>query len=142
MLLSKSCEYAIRAAVYIAYKSQKNQRTGMIEVAAAIGSPIHFTGKILQAMARRKVISSNKGPHGGFYVKDDRSLFLIDIIRAIDGCELFTACVMGLQTCSDLKPCPMHAQIKPLKDQLLIEFGKKSVNEMVYEYEQNRYFLK
>ena len=142
MLLSKSCEYAIRAAVYIAYKSQKNEKPGILEVSEAIGSPMHFTGKILQMMTRKQVISSNKGPHGGYYIEKDQPLFLIDIIRAIDGGELFTTCVMGLQTCSDLKPCPMHAQIKPLKEQLLIEFSKKSVNEMVYEYEQHRYFLK
>lgn len=142
MILSKSCEYAIRAAVYLAYKSRKNERAGIAEVAEAIGSPTFFTGKILQTMARMKVITSNKGPHGGFHIQDDHSLFLIDIIRAIDGSKLFNTCVMGLQDCSDLKPCPMHAQIKPLKDQLLIEFSKKSVNEMVYEYEQNRYFLK
>lgn len=142
MILSKSCEYAIRAAVYIAYKSLQNERTGIMEVADAIGSPVHFTAKILQAMVRKQVIFSNKGPRGGFYIKNACSLFLIDIITAIDGGKLFTTCVMGLQACSDLKPCPMHAQIKPLKDQLLCEFSKKSVKQMVYEYEGNRYFLK
>ena len=142
MILSKSCEYAIRATVYIAYKSYKNEKAGIIEISDAVGSPMHFTGKILQTLSRKKVISSVKGPHGGFFIQDPRSLYLIDIVRAIDGNELFSACVMGLATCSDVKPCPLHQQVKPIRTQLLIEFSKKSVFEMVHEYEQNKYFLK
>jgi Rrf2 family protein len=85
MILSKSCEYAIRATVYVALKSQKSEKTGIIEVAKAIGSPMHFTGKILQTLVRKKILSSAKGPNGGFFVENGQSLFLIDIIRAIDG---------------------------------------------------------
>ncbi|KAA8484967.1 BadM/Rrf2 family transcriptional regulator [Arcticibacter tournemirensis] len=142
MILSKSCEYAIRATVYIAFRSYKNEKAGIIEIAEAIGSPMHFTGKILQELSRKKVLSSNKGPNGGFYIADPSSLYLIDIIRAIDGNELFSSCVLGLKNCSDIQPCPVHSQIKPIRTQLLIEFSKKSVYEMVQEYERNKYFLK
>jgi Rrf2 family transcriptional regulator, iron-sulfur cluster assembly transcription factor len=142
MLLSKSCEYAIRAAVYIAYTSRLGRKAGIIEIAGAIGSPMHFTGKILQALSRKQILESVKGPNGGFYLDCHRSVFLIDIVRAIDGDELFTACAMGLKNCSDNEPCPMHRQIKPIKAQLLAEFSKKSLGEMVKEYEQKRYFLK
>ncbi|HYK77626.1 MAG TPA: Rrf2 family transcriptional regulator [Daejeonella sp.] len=142
MILSKSCEYAIRAAVYIAYKSHKNEKAGIAEIADAIGSPMHFTAKILQDLSRRRLLSSVKGPHGGFYVEDDRSLYLLDIIRAVDGNDLFSACVLGLKQCSDAQPCPLHEQMLPIRNQLLIEFGKKSVNELVRDFEQKKYFLK
>jgi Rrf2 family transcriptional regulator, iron-sulfur cluster assembly transcription factor len=142
MFLSKSCEYAIRAAVYVAYTSNMGKKAGIVEIAESIGSPMHFTGKILQTLSRKQMLLSAKGPNGGFYIDDQQSVFLIDIIRAIDGNDLFTACAMGLNTCSDAEPCPMHEQIKPVKHQLLAEFSKKSLNEMVKEYEQNRYFLK
>lgn len=142
MILSKSCEYAIRAAVYVAYKTHKGEKAGIAEISEAIGSPMHFTGKILQEMSRQKVISSIKGPNGGFFISDPTAVYLVDIIRAIDGNDLFSACVMGLKTCSDIKPCPMHEQIKPIRTQLLIEFSKKSVYELVQEYEENKYFLK
>ena len=142
MLLSKSCEYAIRAAVYVAYTSNLGKKASIVEIADAIGSPMHFTGKILQTLSRKQMLLSAKGPNGGFYFNNQQQVFLIDIIRAIDGNDLFTACAMGLKTCSDSQPCPMHEQIKPVKDQLLAGFSKKSLNEMVKEYEQNRYFLK
>ena len=142
MILSKSCEYAIRAAVYVAIKSHKNEKAGIAEISEAIGSPVHFTAKILQDLSRRRVLSSIKGPNGGFYIEDDRSVYLIDIIRAVDGNELFSACVLGLKSCSDTQPCPMHDQLKPIRNQLLLEFGNRSVHDLVLEYEQNKYYLK
>ena len=142
MILSKSCEYAIRATVYIASKTGKNEKVGIIEVAKAIGSPAPFTGKILQTLVRKKVLSSAKGPNGGFYVENGDSLFLIDIIRAMDGNDLFTSCVLGLEKCSETQPCPMHEQIKPIRDGLMTEFSMRSVSNLVKPFEQNKYFLK
>lgn len=142
MILSKSCEYGIRAAVYIAYKSSKGQKAGIPEISEAIGSPVHFTGKILQQLSGKKVISAVKGPNGGYFIENSSNVYLVDIVRAIDGNDLFSACVMGLKNCSDTRPCPMHDQIKPIRTQLLIEFSKKSVHELVDDYEQQRYFLK
>jgi len=142
MILSKSCEYAIRATVYVASKTRKNEKVGIIEVAGAIGSPAPFTGKILQTLVRKRVLASVKGPNGGFFVENGDSLFLIDIVRAMDGNDLFTACVLGLERCSETQPCPMHEQIKPIRDELMAEFSKRSVNNLVSEFEKSRHFLK
>ncbi len=142
MILSKSCEYAIRATVYVASKSQKGEKVGIIEVAKAIGSPMHFTGKILQTLVRKKILSSAKGPNGGFYIDNSQSTFLIDVIRAIDGNAMFVSCVLGLEKCSETQPCLMHEQVKPIRDQLLVEFSKHSINELVPDFEQNKHFLK
>lgn len=142
MFLSKSCEYAIRASVYVTHTSNAGRKAGIIEIAEAIGSPVPFTGKILQTLTRKNILSSTKGPNGGFYLDNAGNLALIDIVRAVDGNEMFTACVMGLKDCSDSEPCPIHHQIRPIKAQLLLEFSRKSINEMVRDYEKNRYFLK
>lgn len=142
MILSKSCEYAIRATAYVALKSRKNEKAGIIEVAEAIGSPMHFTGKILQTLVRKQILSSAKGPAGGFYIENGQSLFLIDIVRAIDGNGLFTSCVLGLEKCSETQPCPMHRQVKPIRDMLVSEFSKKPVDGLVEDLEHHKYFLK
>ncbi|MGV3706610.1 MAG: RrF2 family transcriptional regulator [Arcticibacter sp.] len=142
MILSKSCEYAIRAAIYVAYKTVRGEKTGIIEISEVIGSPMHFTGKILQTLTRKKVLSSLKGPTGGFYIEDPSSVYLVDIIRAIDGDGIFKNCIMGLSNCSEARPCPMHHQAKPIRDQLCNEFSRKSVFEMVQSYEKNEYFLR
>ena len=142
MILSKSCEYAVRATVYIAVKSSSNNKAGIAEIAKAIGSPAAFTGKILQTLVRKEIISSVKGPNGGFYIEKNKNLFLIDIVKAIDGNELFTACVLGLKKCSETKPCPMHEQAKPIRDQLLLQFSKQRISGLAEGLERNGYFLK
>ena len=142
MILSKSCEYAVRAMVYLAFKSRNNEKAGIVEVASAIGSPMHFTGKILQTLVRKKVLCSAKGPNGGFYVENSKALFLIDIIRAIDGDALFSACVLGLEKCSAVQPCPMHEQMKPIRDQLFAEFSNQALVGLLNDFEKNKYFLK
>ncbi|GGA92076.1 RrF2 family transcriptional regulator [Mucilaginibacter rubeus] len=142
MLLSKSCEYAIRAAVHVGYKTLTKEKTGISEVAEAIGAPVHFTARILQGLSRKRVISSSKGPHGGFYIENSAKVYLIDIIRAIEGDGLFNACILGLKNCSDTKPCPVHDEIKAVRTQLLLEFNKKSLRDLVSDYHQNKFVLK
>ena len=142
MILSKSCEYAIRATVYIALASRKNEKAGIIEVAEAIGSPMHFTGKILQNLVKKNIISSAKGPTGGFYIENGKELFLIDIVQAIDGDAMFTSCVLGLANCSATQPCPMHHQVKPIRDLLKTEFSKKSLTQLADGFDKDLYFLK
>ena len=41
------------------------------DVAEALYIPTSFLAKILQTLARKKVISSNKGPGGGFWLTDE-----------------------------------------------------------------------
>ncbi|MBS1527219.1 MAG: transcriptional regulator, partial [Bacteroidetes bacterium] len=59
-----------------------------------------------------------------------------------DGNGLFISCVLGLRACSDTQPCPMHAQVKPVRDQLLTEFSNKPISDFVAELEKGKYYLK
>jgi len=67
-MFSKACEYGLRATIYIAQKSSEENKIGIEEISRAIDSPLHFTGKILQSLTRARVVSSIKGPNGGFYI--------------------------------------------------------------------------
>ncbi len=85
-MFSKTCEYGIRAALYIASKSKKDERTNLKEVAREIDSPPAFTAKILQNLVRHGVVESLKGPSGGFVIrKSPKPVRLIEVVTAIDG---------------------------------------------------------
>lgn len=116
---SKTCEYALRAVLYIASKSQNGQRVGIKEIAENINSPEHFLGKILQKLSRKGIILSAKGPNGGFYI-DTNGLNrpLADIIIVLQGDDLFTGCGMGLSYCSESNPCPLHNEFKEIRKQI------------------------
>lgn len=141
MLLSKSCEYAIRASIFIASQSQKSLKSSIVEISEAIKSPQHFTAKILQVLVKAKLISSHKGPTGGFFIEKDKEVFIIDIVKAIDSGDLFTQCVLGLKHCSDQEPCPLHHDIVDIRSKLTSVFSKKTLNDLVENFDSNDLFL-
>ena len=125
-MFSKSCEYAIRATIFIATQSQSNANIGIKEIAKEIDSPIAFTAKILQVLVKNNILKSTKGVGGGFMIlkNDLKNLKLSDIVIAIDGNSVFLKCGLGLSNCSEDHPCPVHEKFKFVKkDWLYIEYS-------------------
>jgi len=91
------------------------------EIAKAIDSPEPFTAKILQQLAKAQLIKSNKGPNGGFSLskQDLKHIKLKDLVLAIDGEGLFKDCGLGLKTCDENAPCPIHHKFRPIRNQII-----------------------
>lgn len=118
-MFSKSTEYAIRAVFYIAKSTQLGRKVGIKEIASNIESPEAFLGKILQELSKNGIIRSIKGPNGGFYLtEEEMNKKLIEVVKAIDGDNIFTGCGMGLQQCSEKYPCPLHNEFKAIRNDL------------------------
>ena len=64
-MFSKTCEYAVRAMIFIAQKSKNGNKVSIKEIAKGIDSPEHFIAKILQELSKKKLLQSMKGPKGG-----------------------------------------------------------------------------
>lgn len=73
--------------IFIANKSLNGERSSIKEVADGIKSPEAFTAKILQALIKNDLLTSKKGPNGGFELstKQINTISLSDIIISIDG---------------------------------------------------------
>ena len=137
-MLSKSSKYAIRAVLYIAQTATNENKIGSKEVAKKLEIPAPFLAKTLQELTKKKIISSIKGPHGGFYLTEEnqqRSLF--DIIDCIDNAQKFEECFLGQIECDDNKPCVVHHLYKPFKNKLIEKLKTKSIIEMSKEYATN-----
>lgn len=132
-MFSKTCEYAIRALIFIAQKSKKGNRIGIKEIAAGIDSPEYFIAKILQDLSRKNFVQSAKGPNGGFYMEaENLQLSIADIVREMDGDKLFSGCGLGLKECSENHPCPIHNDFKHIRNNIK-EMLEKSKIEMFVE---------
>lgn len=142
-MFSKACEYAIRAVLYIAIRSAEGWKPGFKEIAKEIDAPDPFTGKILQKLVKEGVISSNKGPKGGFYLNsENEQVPLMDIVRIIDGKDVFKQCVLGLKECSDKYPCPIHADVKAFRDRLRVSMENQHVRDLAKNIGEGKVFLK
>jgi Rrf2 family protein len=133
-MLSNSCRYGIRAVVYIAAQ-KKNGNIGIKIISEALNLPTPYLAKILQQLARQKVLRSVKGPNGGFsMLKDPRKVTILSIIEIIDGNDFFTNCIFHNNTCSyiDTKkiPCPVHDDFGKLREGLVGMFKNKTVYDL------------
>jgi len=127
-MISKACKYGIRATIFIASKGTEKVKPGVKEIAREIDAPEAFTAKILQSLNRNGIITSIKGPYGGFYCsKQQLTSGVLDIVEAIDGLSFFSECGLGLKECSDLHPCPMHHTYAKTRDQLLKTFRETTI---------------
>lgn len=142
-MFSKTTEYALRATIYIAQKSDDKNKPGLTEIAKAIDSPKSFTAKILQLLTKdNKVVSSVRGPNGGFFLtKKAKKLPVHAILEAMGEDEIFKKCVLGLKLCSEVQPCPMHNQYKPLKQQLIKLFQTKTIQDLANEITSGASFI-
>ena len=142
-MFSKATEYALRATIYIAQKSSEEKKLGIDEISKAIDSPKPFTAKILQALTKgNKVVSSVRGPNGGFFLTEKaKKLPVRSILQAMGEDELLEKCVLGLKLCSELQPCPMHAQYKSVKQQLIKLFVTKTIEQLVADTQNGAVFI-
>ena len=128
-MFSKTCEYGIRAMIFVAQKSSEGLRVGVKEIARGIDSPEHFIAKILQILTKKELLSSMKGPNGGFFIKQESVVSLADIVKAIDGDKLFVKCGLGLGYCSESRPCPIHHDFKVIRDRLSTMLHNSKLND-------------
>ena len=133
-MLSNACQYAIRSVLYLAIHSDDKKRIGVKTIAEELETPQPFLAKLLQQLAKSDLVSSIKGPNGGFYLtKKNTNNSLWEIVECIDGTEKFNQCFLGLSKCSDENPCPVHFIVSPFKDKLLNDFRDKSIAQFTEE---------
>ena len=130
-MLSHTCKTAIKAVIYLSSKSENDVKAGIKEIAGKIKASEHTVGKILQLLARKKIINSLKGPAGGFYLSEaQQEQALIHIVKAIEGDSVFRECGLGLTKCSALRPCPIHDEYKVARELMEKLFSERKVRDL------------
>jgi len=142
-MFSKTCEYAIRALIYVAQKSKDGSRVGIKEIAAGIDSPEYFIAKILQELSKKGFVQSAKGPNGGFYMEHENlSISIAEIVKEIDGDKLFSGCGLGLKLCSEDHPCPIHNDFKKIRTEIKQMLDRSKIEDFVENLNLQVTFLK
>ncbi len=142
-MFSKACEYAIKASVFIAVKSLKDEMVGLQEISKKIDSPLYFTAKILQNLVKHNIIDSVKGPHGGFAIKICKlsKLKLSEVVSAIDGDAIFKGCGLGFDHCNENKPCSIHYKFKVVRNKLQDMLENTTLLELSNDINMGKSFL-
>ncbi len=134
-MFSKSAEYALRALIYLAQKSSEEHKIGIGEISEAIDSPKSFTAKILQKLTQGdNLISSITGPSGGFYLSPEaKKVSMLNVLALLETDQKVTGCILGLEECSEVNPCPLHEEYAGIRNQLTNLLKKKTLENLAKE---------
>ena len=141
-MLSNASKYAIRSVLFLAENSSEKKKYGAKKIAEELEIPLSFIAKLLQQLAKSGVISSTKGPKGGFYITSFNLQKNINaILNEIENENIFEGCFLGLPRCSDENPCPIHHIVAPFKEALWKKFEHQTIADFASEVKQNGSYL-
>jgi len=130
MLFSRSAEYAIRAMTFLA-SQEPGKLAGAKEISEAENIPMPFLWKILQMLAKRSLVRSFKGVHGGYELaRKAEDIPLMAIVHLTDGSEFRDSCVLGLPRCDNRNPCPLHEQWQNIRTDVTAMLDKTSLADL------------
>ena len=133
-MISNTCKYAIRAVIYLAANSKENEKIGIKKISEELDLPGPFLGKIMQTLAKNKMLNSIKGPHGGFSLaKNPDKISLYDVVEVIDGTDVFNECLIGVKICennpSHEELCPFYKRSHEVRRQLIKVFREQTIGD-------------
>jgi len=145
-MLSNSCRYGLRAIIYLASQPKTAVKTGIKQISKDLSLPTPFLAKILQQLAKQKILSSTKGPHGGFsLMKDPKKITLLDIVKTIDGDEVLTNCIVHNRTCKSVDKrkdeCPLHDDYDKIRTDLVKMFRSTTISDLVMKPHEGKKFM-
>ena len=138
MILSNTSKYGLRAVIYLADNTENGSKIGIKKIAKDLEIPTPFLGKILQTLAKHKLLSSTKGPHGGFGLgKDPKDIKLLDVVTILEGQDLFDTCIISLKSCSsrckENSPCALHGKFENIRKSIVELFGTVTLESLSLE---------
>ncbi len=129
-LISKSCEYGLRAALFIAARGD-NGFVPIHDISRDLGISFHFLTKILQKLTQNGLLKSYRGPSGGIALaRKAHDISLLEIVRAIEEHDIFSTCVLGLKNCGDSTPCPLHQHWARERTRIESSFGSMTLDKL------------
>lgn len=138
MIESAATKYAIRALCHLAQQPGGAPAQAR-EISEALDIPYHYLSKILQDLAKKGVLTSSKGPGGGFRLNGPPAqTTLYALIEAVEGPLSDDECLLGLDACSDATPCPMHEFWKGLRSVFRDRMKAVSLEDVVRAAERKQ----
>jgi Rrf2 family nitric oxide-sensitive transcriptional repressor len=128
-MLSQTIEYALRAMIHLASippDSALNSDT----IADRTKVPKGYLSKILRDLVVAELVTSQRGPHGGFTLARDASkVSILDVINAVDPIKRIRKCPLGNPAHVHL--CPLHKRLDDALGMIEREFARTTLREVL-----------
>lgn len=133
-MLTKAAKYAVRSTIYLAMHSHEKKCIKVKEIAQDLNVPPPFLAKLMQQLSRANLVSSLKGPKGGFFMShQDKQNNLWEVIKCIDGEKNFHLCFIGNAVCDESNPCVFHEIAADFKANVMEKLANKTLESIIEE---------
>jgi Rrf2 family protein len=107
-VISSTSDYALRAVLVLA-QAEPGSPMRADEIARATGSPANYLAKTLNTLAKVGIVTSARGPRGGFTLAVAAAdLTIARIVDCFDEARPATRCLLGTRPCDARHPCRAH----------------------------------
>ena len=128
--LSKKADYALIAMKHLALRSDQAASSAR-EIAEQYDIPIELMAKVLQSLARQGLLASHQGTRGGYHLsRPASSISIADVIQAIDGPLMVTACSTEEENCDQFSKCSVRDPLLRIKERILLALQTCSISEL------------
>lgn len=130
-MISQTGEYALRAVLYLAREGH-GEPVSVDVIAEALDLPRNYLSKTLHTLAKRGVLDSMRGPHGGYSLADPpEEVPLYEIVKPFDQLAERETCLLGSRKCDDRAPCAAHRAWRDVTDHVLGFFRETTVRDLL-----------
>jgi Rrf2 family protein len=126
--LSEAVSIAIHSMVLIA---QAEGKINVSKIAEYTGSSKNHLAKVMQRLVKQGLLSSNRGPAGGFILKRPASeITILEIYECIEGKLESDGCPNNKQICHFSK-CIMGGIMKRVTDEFIVHFKSHTIQDFI-----------
>lgn len=131
MKITRACDYAIRALLYMASKPEGSTFMRS-DLSQKSNVPDSFLGKILQNLAKSDILISERGKKGGFRLdKSPEEITVYDVIQAVEGDMQITDCIADDLYCSKSSYCKVHSMWVDIQNKLTGQLKNTSLQDLM-----------
>lgn len=135
-MLSQAVGYAATALGYVA--AAGGSPILVKEIAEASDIPGSYLAKIINVLARKGLVITQRGIGGGVILaKPPKDIAIFDLCVALDDASVQPRCMLGTSECSDQRACPAHSFWCAQRDEYLA-FLKNTTVADVASFETRR----
>ncbi len=130
-MLSSTSDYALRAILVLA-QATDGRPLRADQIARATASPANYLAKTLNALAKAGLVTSARGPYGGFVLAIPAAeLTLARIVDCFDEPRPQTRCLLGNAPCDASRPCTAHQRWTAIKNARRAALADTTVAELL-----------
>jgi Rrf2 family protein len=116
--LTKKADYGLMALKYLAEQSGGSAHSAK-DIAEAYHIPPQLLAKILQTLAKSRLLVSHAGTNGGYALsRPAAEISAFEVIRAIDGPLFITSCITIHGACDLTSTCTIKEPLRKVNDSI------------------------